>query len=63
MATLAGEKSSLASMEGPTETFSPCLRLLIEILLNEAITEKSEDSRCRNASPRNGCASCPQRLR
>jgi hypothetical protein len=37
-------KAIEASMNGTTETLSPCLRLLIEILLNEAITKKSEDS-------------------
>jgi hypothetical protein len=63
MTSLTEEKSSSASMNDPTEVLSPCLRLLIEILLNEATTKKSEDSRCPNPNPRNDCAACPQRLR
>jgi hypothetical protein len=32
-------KSVLASMNGTPQTLSPCLRIFIEILLNEAITK------------------------
>jgi hypothetical protein len=38
------EKAIEASMNGATQTLSPCLRLLIEMLLNEPITKNNEVS-------------------
>lgn len=42
MASMTPETSHLASMNDTTQRLSPCVRLLIEILLNEAITRKGE---------------------
>jgi len=44
MARVNPEKSNLAPMNGSDQNLSPCLRLLIEILLDEAITTNSEVS-------------------
>jgi hypothetical protein len=41
MASTKPDKSNLVSTNGVTDTLSPCLRLLIEILVNEATTHNS----------------------
>jgi hypothetical protein len=41
MASTKPEKSNLVSTNGVTDTLSPCLRLLIEILVNEVTTHGS----------------------
>jgi hypothetical protein len=38
MASTKPERSNLVSTDGVTDTLSPCLRLLIEILVNEVTT-------------------------
>ena len=48
MAGESPEKAILASMDGTTETLSPCLRLLIEILLGEPITPNSDIAAVRD---------------
>jgi hypothetical protein len=48
----AREKAIVASMDGTTETLSPCLRLLIEILLGEAITANSDIAALRDIEKR-----------
>jgi hypothetical protein len=40
MASANTEKSALASMNGTAQKLSPCLRLFIEVLLNEAIHDE-----------------------
>jgi hypothetical protein len=44
-------KAIEASTNGTTETLSPCLRLLIEILLNEAIAKNNEVSAANDIDP------------
>lgn len=44
MANVKQEKSNLAWMNDSTEKLSPCLRLLIEMLLDEPITKNSQVS-------------------
>jgi hypothetical protein len=39
MASAIAEQFVLASLNGTPQTFSPCLRIFIETLLNEAITK------------------------
>jgi hypothetical protein len=41
MASAKPEKPNLVSTNGVTDTLSPCLRLLIEILVNEVTTHSS----------------------
>jgi hypothetical protein len=38
MASTKPERSNLVSTDGVTDTLSPCVRLLIEILVNEVTT-------------------------
>jgi hypothetical protein len=41
MASTKPEKSNLVSTDRVTDTLSPCLRVLIEILVNEVTTRSS----------------------
>jgi hypothetical protein len=41
MASTKPERSNLVSTDGVTDTLSPCVRLLIEILVNEVTTHSS----------------------
>jgi hypothetical protein len=49
MATANSDKCNLASMGDTIQTLSPCLRLLIEILLDETTTTKTEMSLARKS--------------